>query len=53
MVWDDIAEAEQNLAFLIDAELEIHHRLEGHERVMPGCPVCRANGARPSELVRC
>ena len=42
MVWDDIAEVEETLGILIDAELEIHHRLQGHHRPLRQCPVCRA-----------
>ena len=52
MVWDEIAEAEANLGFLIEAELEVHHRLVGHERPVPQCPVCRAHAAPSRPLVR-
>lgn len=41
MVGDDIGEIEQNLGILIDAELEIQHRLEGHQRRLQQCPLCR------------
>ena len=42
MNWNDIAEVEESIRILIDAELEIHHRLEGHQRPLGQCPVCRA-----------
>lgn len=51
MAWDDIAEAEENIGFLIDAELEIHHRLVGHLRPLPQCPLCRAHAAPTPPLV--
>ncbi len=41
MVWDDIAEAEETVGILIEAELEIHHRLQGHHQPLRQCPVCR------------
>jgi hypothetical protein len=41
MVWDDIAEAEETVGILIDAELEIHHWLQGHQQPLRQCPVCR------------
>ena len=41
MAGDDIRDAEENIAILIGAELEIHHRLEGHGRAIPQCPLCQ------------
>lgn len=52
MVWDDLAEAEENRGVLIEVELEIHHRLEGHYRALRQCPPCRAHAASSRPLVR-
>ena len=50
MVWDDILEAEENIGVLIDAELEVHHRLVGHRQPLPQCPVCRAHAVPARHL---
>jgi hypothetical protein len=52
MVWDEMAEVEDTLGVLIDAELEIQHRLEGHDRALPECPLCRAHTMPSARLVR-
>jgi hypothetical protein len=42
---DDLDEVTANVAILIRAELEVHHRLGDHASPVPGCPVCDARQA--------
>ena len=48
---DDLDEVAENIAVLIQAELETQHRLGGHPTPLDECPVCRAHavsvGRRP------
>ena len=39
---DTLEDVTANLTVLIRAELEVHHRIEGHPTPAPGCPVCDA-----------
>lgn len=48
MAQDDLEEVEENVRLLIDEELEIQHRLEGHDVGIPACPVCRSHNPAAS-----
>ena len=45
MTENDLAEVEENIRILVAEELEVQHWLEGHERAVPACPVCRSHEA--------
>ena len=42
---DELEEVADNLSILIQAGLEVQHRLSGHPVPAPGCPVCDAHRA--------
>jgi hypothetical protein len=42
MTHDELDEVAANVAVLIGAELDVHHRLGGHPVPVPECPGCRA-----------
>ena len=39
---DDISEVEENIRILVEAALEVQHRLDGHDQPVEDCPHCRA-----------
>jgi hypothetical protein len=39
---DELEEVAANVRILIQAELDVGHRLEGHPVPIAGCPVCDA-----------
>lgn len=45
MSFDDIAQVEETIQVLIDAELQVDHRFGGHERPVSDCPLCRRRAA--------
>ena len=43
MAEDVFDELEETIRILVNEELEVQHRLEGHPRMIESCPVCRSH----------
>ena len=44
---DDISEVEENIRILVEAALEVQHRLDGHDQAVEDCPTAGRSGETP------
>ena len=44
---DEMSEVEENIRILVEAALEVQHRLDGHDQPIEDCAPCRAFSSDP------